>query len=273
MNLDEIQQVAIEAHRAAGRILRRHFRRLTRVDFKGHNTANLITVADRESEAAIVATIRRHFPGHAILAEESGASEPARGRAATRWLIDPLDGTTNFAHGFGIYSISIAVEHEGQVVLGSISNPQSGEFFLAKRGGGATLNGHPIHVSTTPSLDTSLVVTGFPYDSRQRADRYLGFWRAIMMRAHGLRRLGSAAIDMCYVAMGAFDAYYEESLHPWDWGAGALIVEEAGGRVSDYAGRPFEVNFKQCLASNGLVHDEMLAILGSLESGEQGSSA
>jgi myo-inositol-1(or 4)-monophosphatase len=262
LNLDSIEQVAREAHRIGGRILRRRFRRLTRFDIKGQNDANLITVADRESEDAIVATIHRRFPDHAILAEESGECRPHKQGASTRWIIDPLDGTTNYSHGFPIYSISIAVEHEGEVVLGSVSNPQQREFFFARRGEGATLNGRPIHVSSTPSLQTSLVVTGFPYDSRERADRYLGFWRAIMQRAHGLRRLGSAAIDMCYLAAGAFDAYYEESLNPWDWAAGALIVREAGGRVTDYADRPFEIHFTQCLASNGLVHREMLEILG-----------
>jgi len=262
MNPSQIEQVAIEAHRAAGRVLRRHFRRLTHIDFKGQNTADLITIADREAEAAIVQTIHRHFPDHAILAEESGESRPRQEGIGTRWIIDPLDGTTNYSHGLPIYSVSIAIEQEGRVVFGSVSNPQSGEMFVARRGGGATLNGRPIRVSSVASLDSSLMATGFPYDSRQRADRYLGFWRAIMMRAHGLRRLGTAAIDMCYVAAGIFDAYYEESLNPWDWAAGALIVEEAGGRVSDYAGRPFEIGFNQCLATNGLIHDEMLAILG-----------
>jgi len=161
-----------------------------------------------------------------------------------------------------IYSVSIAVEYEGRVDFGSVSNPHTGEMFVARRGGGATLNGRPIRVSSVASLDSSLIATGFPYDSRQRADRYLGQWRAIMMRAHGLRRLGTAAIDMCYVAAGIFDGYYEESLNPWDWAAGALIVEEAGGRVTDYTGRPFEVRFSQCLATNGLIHNEMLGILG-----------
>jgi len=262
INLDDIEKTATEAHRAGGRVLRRHFRRLARIDIKGRNTANLITVADRESEAAIMKTIRRHFADHGILAEESGENLSPEGRSPTRWIIDPLDGTTNYSHGLAFYSISIAVEHEGRVVLGTVSNPQTGEFFLAWRGGGATLNGRPIHVSSVSSLETSLVATGFPYDSRERATRYLAFWRAIMMRAHGLRRLGSATLDMCYVAAGIFDAYYEESLNPWDWAAGALIVEEAGGQVSDYEGRPFQLDFKQCLATNGQIHDEMLDILG-----------
>jgi len=262
IDLHEIERVAVEAHRAGGRVLRRHFRRLSRIEIKGRNTANLITIADRESEEAIMATIRRHFPDHSFLAEESGESRPPQDRSPTRWIIDPLDGTTNYSHGLAIYSISIAVEHEGEVVLGAVSNPQSGEFFLARRRGGATLNGRPIHVSSVPTLATSLVATGFPYDSRERADRYLGFWRAIMMRSHGLRRLGSASIDMCYVAAGIFEAYYEESLNPWDWAAADLIVREAGGRVTDYTGRPFEINAKECLATNSLVHGEMLEILG-----------
>ncbi|MCX8035584.1 MAG: inositol monophosphatase [Candidatus Sumerlaeia bacterium] len=261
LDFERIEQVAREAHRAGGRILRRHFRRLTTIEFKGRNDADLITVADRESEAAIMAIIRRAFPDHGILAEESGESRPHGSTSTTQWVIDPLDGTTNFAHGLAYYSISIGVVHEGRTVLGSVSCPQLGEFFFARRGGGATLNGRPIRVSTVPSLQRSLVVTGFPYDSRQRADRYLAQWRAVMMKAHGLRRLGSAAIDLCYVAAGIFDAYYEESLNPWDWAPGALIVEEAGGRVTDYAGRPFDPDMKQCLATNGYVHDEMLHVL------------
>ncbi|KPL08711.1 hypothetical protein AMJ85_08140 [candidate division BRC1 bacterium SM23_51] len=252
----------MEAHRAGGRILRRHFRRLARIDYKGDDDANLITVADHESEAAIMATIRERFPDHGFLAEESGESGPREGGAPTRWIIDPLDGTTNYSHGVPLYTISIAVEHEGEVVLGSVSNPQWGEFFVARRGGGATCNGRPVRVSSNGSLRTSLVATGLPYDRRERVDRYLGFWREIILRAHGLRRMGSAALDLCYVAAGIFDAYYEESLSPWDWAAGMLIVQEAGGRVTDFAGRPLQLHFKQCLASNGLVHEEMLEVLG-----------
>lgn len=265
MNLDEIERVAIEAHRAGGEVLRRYFRRLSRVDFKGQDYANLVTVADKESEQAILDVIRRYFPRHGILAEESGEGGPGGAEVTTRWIIDPLDGTTNYSHGLAIYSISIAVEHEGEVVFASVSNPESRELFTARRGGGAFRDGRAIRVSSNPSLRTSLVITGFPYDRRERADRYLAFWRAVMMRSHGLRRLGSAAIDMCYVAAGIFDAYYEESLNPWDWAAGALIVREAGGRVTDFHGRPFEIDFKQCLASNGLVHDEMLEILASAD--------
>jgi myo-inositol-1(or 4)-monophosphatase len=259
---DELEQAMLEAHKRGGQVLRRHFRRLGRIEFKGEDYANLITVADHESEEAIVATIRGHFPGHGILAEESGESAPRGDETATRWIIDPLDGTTNYSHGLPIYSISIAVEHEGEVLAASVSNPQTNELFVGRRGAGATRNGRLIRVSSNRALRNSLVVTGFPYDRRERADRYLAFWRAVMMRSHGLRRMGSAAIDMCYVAAGIFDAYYEESLNPWDWAAGTLIVREAGGRVTDYAGRPFEPHFKQCLASNGLVHEEMLALLG-----------
>jgi len=264
MNLDEIEETALEAHRRAGEILRRHFRRLDRVDFKGDDYANLITVADKASEDEILRAIRSRFPDHSFLAEESGESgaNGADGsHVSSRWIIDPLDGTTNYAHGLPIYSISIAFEHEGKVVFGSVSNPQWDEIYTARLGGGARLNGRPIRVTSNPTLRTGLVVTGFPYDRRERADRYLAFWRGVMMRSHGVRRLGSAALDMCLVASGVFDAYYEESLNPWDWAAGALIVHEAGGRVTDFEGRPFEIAFKQCLASNGLVHDEMLEIL------------
>jgi myo-inositol-1(or 4)-monophosphatase len=262
IDLDTIERVALEAHRQGGRVLRRYFRRLETIEHKGEDYANLITVADRKSEDTIMATIREHFPDHDILAEETGENEAAGDGPDIRWIIDPLDGTTNYSHGLPVYSISIAVEVEGEVLYGSVSNPQLKELFTARKGGGAFHNGKPIHVSSNDSLKTSLIITGFPYDRRERADRYLAFWRAIMMRSHGLRRMGSAALDMSYVAAGVFEAYYEESLNPWDWAAGDLIVREAGGRVTDFAGAPFQIDMNQCVASNGLVHDEMLAILG-----------
>jgi myo-inositol-1(or 4)-monophosphatase len=261
MDLDRIEQVALEAQREGGRVLRHHFRRLTHVGVKNEDFGNLITIADHESEAAILSVIREHFPDHAALAEESGASGQGADSAETRWIIDPLDGTTNYSHGLPIYSISIAVEHRGEVVLGSVFIPEFDELFLARRGGGATRNGEPIHVSANDTLKRSFLVTGFPYDRRDRADRYLGFWKAFMMTSQDIRRLGSAAVDLAYVAMGIFDGYYEESLNPWDWSAGALLVSEAGGRVTDYEGRPFRNSFSQCLASNGLIHEEMLKIL------------
>jgi len=261
MNLDSIEATALDAHRAGGEALLRHFRRIETIETKAEDYANLITIADRESEAAIIRTILAQFPEHGILAEESGKTDRIEGGAPTRWIIDPLDGTTNYAHGLPIYSISIAVEHEGAIVHGSVSIPPWDELFVARRGGGATRNGGPIHVSKNPTLQTCLMITGFPYDRRERADRYLGFWKGFMMRTHGVRRLGSAALDLCYVAAGVFDGYYEESLNPWDWAAGALLVREAGGVVTDYAGRPFEVHMKQCCASNGLIHGEMLGVL------------
>lgn len=266
VDFDKIETVARQAHEAGGCVLRRHFRRISRIDFKGQDYANLVTVADRESEDAIVAAIRDHFPEHGVLAEESGERGPNGKETPTRWIVDPLDGTTNYSHGLPLYTISIALEHEGDVVFGSISNPEWKELYIARKGGGATRNGRPVRVSTNPEFKTSLIITGFPYDRRERADRYLAHWRAVMMRSHGVRRMGSAAMDLCHVAAGIFEAYYEESLDPWDWAAGALIVREAGGTVTDYAGRPFDPYGKQCVASNGLLHDDMLAILtGAVE--------
>jgi len=253
---NEIEQVALRAARAAGRI---HLKRLSRITVnRKSNSIDLVTEADRESEAAIIELIHRAFPTHAILAEESGASAH---QSDHRWIIDPLDGTTNFAHGYPQFCVSIAYERRGRVEFGVVFDPLRKEFFIAQRGHGARLNGKPIRVSTMPSLGASLLSTGFPYDRREHVDFYLGFLADFVARAQGVRRNGSAALDLCYVACGRLDAFWEWKLHPWDTAAGALIVREAQGTVSDFRGATFDLFGEQTLASNGALHPEMVRVL------------
>lgn len=259
--MQEIHNVIDDCLKAAAQIQRKYFAKITESDVVTKSSAiDLRTVADTESEAAIVQRIQKAFPDHAILAEEGGAIE--RPEASVRWIIDPLDGTTNYSHGFPNFAISIAVEIEGRVELGAVYSPIVDERYEARRGAGATLNGRPIHVSTKEKLSDSLIVAGFPYDRHERMDRYIGFFRELMFRCHGVLRMGSAAMDLCRVASGQLEAYYEESLCSWDWAAGKLILEEASGRVTDYHGEDRCAERNQFCATNGLIHDEMLAILG-----------
>jgi len=258
MDLEMIKQVGIRAAYRAGRILNSHFGKITQVTKKG--AIDLVTKADIESEQTILETIRETFPSHAILAEESGES---RGAAATRWIIDPLDGTTNFSHNLGIYSVSIAFAENDQVVMGIVFNPHNGELFTAISGKGAQLNDQPICVSTADSLTDSLLVTGFPYNIRDGADLLMERFAKCLIASQGIRRLGSAALDLCYVACGRFDGFWENRLKPWDTAAGALITQEAGGRVTDYRDRPFQMDGDEVLATNGHIHQKMLALLQS----------
>ena len=257
----EIEHVLYAALDAAGAVLMCHYGAVERFDEK--SAIDLVTQADRESEAAIKALIRGHFPDHAIVAEESGAE----GAGRVRWVVDPLDGTTNFAHSFPVFAVSIAVECDGRTVAAGVENPFARERFVAFEGRGATLNGRRIRPSAAPALERSLVASGFPYDRRERADHYLAHWKAFLGRCHGVLRLGSAALALCSVACGRLDAFWEERLQPWDTAAGALIVAEAGGRVSTYAGGPFRPGDPTVLASNGLVHDECVALLGEIAAG------
>ncbi|MFO0661093.1 MAG: inositol monophosphatase family protein [Polyangiaceae bacterium] len=240
---------------AAGEVLMRHYGKLRDIEQKAD--INLVTVADREAEEVVKRIIRESFPDDSILAEESGAE--ARGEV--RWIIDPLDGTTNFAHSTPIFATSIAVEYKGEVVAAGVENPFYQERFLASKGEGATRNGSAIRVSSAPSLSKSLVATGFPYDRREHLDHLLGYWREFLQRAHGILRLGSASLDLCWVACGRYDGYWEERLYPWDTAAGSLIVTEAGGKMSNFHGEPFSHMNRQTLATNGRIHDECLAVL------------
>jgi myo-inositol-1(or 4)-monophosphatase len=254
--INEIERVALRAARAAGRI---HLKRLSRITInRKSNSIDLVTEADRESEAAVIDVIHRAFPTHAILAEESGASAH---QSDHRWIIDPLDGTTNFAHGYPQFCVSIAYEWRGRVQFGVVFDALKKECFVAHRGQGARLNGKPIRVSATPNLCSALLCTGFAYDRRERRRFYLCFWEELMMRTQGVRRTGSAALDLAYVAAGRTDGFWEFGLRAWDVAAGALIVEEARGRVTNMDGSELDLGGANIVATNSRVHDELVEVI------------
>ena len=234
MDLDQINRVGTAAAYGGGEILRKYFGNLSRVRKKGD--IDLVTEADLESERKIIASIRKVFPDHSILAEESGHSD---GMKDHQWIIDPLDGTTNFAHGFPIYAISIAFALKGEPIMGMVLNPASGEFFTATRGQGARLNAKSIRVSNIDRMIDSLLVTGFPYDTTDIFEDLMVRFTNCLKATQGIRRLGSAALDLCYVACGWIDGFWEQNLNPWDTAAGALIVSEAGGKVTDFKGQSY----------------------------------
>lgn len=255
--MEELERFARELAARAGRSLRERWPNPRVVGRK--SPVDLVTDADRASEELIVEAIARTFAGHDILAEES--IEKTLSGSEYCWIIDPLDGTTNWVHGCPHIAVSIAVAHRGRVGVGVVYDPLRDEMFHAASGKGAQMNGLPIRPSTTGTLDDALLATGFPYDCRERAAFYLAFVQRLMGVSRGLRRFGSAALDLCYVACGRFDGYWEWSLNPWDTAAGALIVEEAAGNVTDFAGRLHDLFGGQTLASNGLIHGEMVSIL------------
>ncbi|HEY7316146.1 MAG TPA: inositol monophosphatase family protein [Candidatus Binatia bacterium] len=248
--------VAWEAASLAGSLIRAQWQAPKIIDYK--DTIDLVTSVDRECERQIVDVLRRHFPTHSILAEEETDRVGTDHRH--RWIIDPLDGTTNFAHGYPQFSVSIALECDDEVILGLVYDPLRDECFKAVRGEGATLNGSSIQVSAVKELDKALLATGFPYDRREKADFYLGFFKDFMIRSQGIRRNGSAALDLCYVACGRIDGFWELKLRPWDTAAGSLIVTEAGGKLSDFSGGKFSIRSNETLASNGAIHGEMSEI-------------
>ena len=223
---------------------------------------DLVTEADLASERLIIDRVKTYYPRHSILAEESGATSPATPEAQDewRWIIDPLDGTTNYAHGYPCFCVSIGLEHLGKLELGVIYDPMRDELFTAERGEGAALNGRRIHISATNNLASALLCTGFPYDVRERGE-FARHFTNFIMNAQAVRRDGSAALDLSYVACGRFDGFWEEGLRPWDVAAAVLMIEEAGGRVTHYDGSPFDIYTAPILASNGLVHEQMMRVL------------
>jgi len=252
-NLNDIEIFA----RTAGSILRGGFGKKFQIDRKG--VIDLVTEMDRQSEIYLIEAIRDQFPSHQIITEESGVHD---GEAGQTWYIDPLDGTVNYAHGVPVFSVSIAYAKEGQVVLAGIFDPMQDEYYYAERGAGSWLNGDALHVSDKTTLDQSLLATGFPYDIRTNPKNNLDHYAALTLRSQGVRRMGSAAIDLAYVAAGRFDGFWEVRIHPWDIAAGSLIVEEAGGKVTDVHGGPeFLSPTPSILATNALIHQEMLAAL------------
>jgi myo-inositol-1(or 4)-monophosphatase len=253
----ELLEAATAFAREAGAVLREGYGRAHVADRKGR--IDLVTEFDRRSEALLLERIGARFPGHAVLAEESGAH--AVTGSDVRWLVDPLDGTTNFAHNYPFFAVSIGVEVAGRLVAGVVFDPVRDELFAAAEGHGAALNGRPIRVSNVEKVENGLLVTGFPYDVRENPAPHLELFGNFLVRAQALRRDGSAALNLCYLACGRFDGFWEGDLAPWDTAAGTVLVREAGGRVTHYAGEEFRVERRQILATNGRLHDEMMRII------------
>ena len=251
-------ETAVAAAGAGATVVRDSLGGPQRVDRKA--AVDLVTEVDLASEEAIRTVLGQRTPGSPILAEEQGGPVDA----ATRWIVDPLDGTTNFVHGFPAFAVSVGLQVDGRLEAGCIVDPLRGEVYDAVRGGGARLDGRPLRVSGVGKLSEALLLTGFPYDRRERAGTYLAFVQAFLERAQGVRRAGAAALDLCHIAAGRADGFWEFGLSAWDVAAGVLLVEEAGGRVSDMTGAPLDVQHPRLLATNGLVHDAMIDVLASL---------
>jgi len=251
--------VALEAALEAGKFLKYNLGKVKHIERKLGQETNLVTEIDKASEAMIIKKIKQHYPSHDILAEESGDHKV---KSEYRWVIDPLDGTTNYTHGLPIFSVSIGVEFNGSIVAGVIYDPNTDEMFTAEKGNGAYLNGKRIHVSSCDTLINSLLVTGFPYNVKDNPGKVVEHFVNLLMEGQGVRRLGSAAIDLAYVAAGRLDGFWEVFLNPWDKAAGILLVEEAGGTVSDFKNAPGSIYDKNTLATNGKIHQQMIAVLG-----------
>jgi myo-inositol-1(or 4)-monophosphatase len=256
-------QTAWEAAQSAGSLIRENWREPREIAYKG--AIDLVTSVDRDAERCIVNMLRKNYPEHSILAEEE--TDIAGNQDHYRWIIDPLDGTTNFAHGYPQICVSVALEHEHELLLGIVYDPLRRECFSAIRGQGAKLNGQAVRVSDTRELDQALLATGFPYDRRDNPDFYLNYFKAFMTRSQGIRRAGSAALDLCYVACGRLDGFWELKLRPWDTAAVSLIVKESGGRISDFSGNEFSIYGSETMASNGAIHAAMLDVMREIEQG------
>lgn len=251
--------IAIDAAKEAGKYLKQNLGKVRNIQQKEGSEKNLVTEIDKGSEAIIIDIIKKHFPNHDILAEESGTKY--KKTSDYRWVIDPLDGTTNYTHGFPVFCVSIGIEHKGELFAGVIYDPNFDELFTAERGKGAYLNGKRISVSKNDALKKSLLVTGFPYNITENPNNAVEHFVKFLMKAQAVRRMGSAAIDLAYVAAGRYEGFWEVALNPWDMAAGALLVLEAGGTMTDFSGKPFSIYNPEVLASNGIVHGEMLDVL------------
>lgn len=251
-----MKHTGLKAAKKSADVLLSHFGKISRIKKKG--AIDLVTIADTESEKVIIDTILKDFPNHSILAEESGQSN---NQSDYRWIIDPLDGTTNYAHGLGIYAVSIAFAIKDQIQVGIVYNPTSGELFSAVKGQGALLNDIPIKTSDAHMLSDCLLVTGFPYNFKKIFKPLMSRFKNCLNEAQGIRRLGSAALDLCFVACGRFDGFWEQNLNPWDTAAGTLILEESGGKVTDFSNNTFNVDMDEILATNGGVHEQLIALL------------
>ncbi len=254
-SVQKMEKTLVSALRAAGSIMAKNIRAVKQISKKG--AVDIVTQVDHACEKKIIGLIKKNFPNHSILAEESGSADGHE----YKWVIDPLDGTINFAHSFPMSTVSIAVEQQGEIILGGVYDPFRKELFLARKGQGATLNGKKIHVSDIDKLDRSLLCTGFPYDQRQHADDYLIYFKNFLINSQAVRRCGSAAMDLCNLACGRFDGFWEFKLNPWDTAAASLIVKEAGGTVTDFSGNPYSIYKPEILATNGKIYAEMLEVI------------
>ncbi len=253
LDLDYVRNVAVGAAYAGAAVLNHYFGKLISIQKKG--PSDLVTQADIESEAKIIEVLRYRFPDHDILAEESGFAPSVTSKGL--WIIDPLDGTTNFAHHLPFFSISIGFSINSEVMAGVVLNPVSGELFSAVKGKGATLNGRAIRVTAEKQISECLLVTGFPYNPDRNIKTLMRRFENCMRAARGIRRLGSAALDLCFVACGRFDGFWEENLKPWDTAAGTIIAREAGATITDFSGADYQLDMNEILATNGLIHKDM----------------
>jgi len=256
--MKEFIQAAEEACRIAGALQLEGLKREKQIEFKG--SINLVTDVDKACEKSIVEVLQGRFPEHDILAEEGSGR---RKNSEYKWIIDPLDGTTNYAHGYRLFCVSIALEHKGEIVVGAVYEPNRDEMFLAEKGGGARLNGDKISVSSVGELNHAMLATGFAYNVRETSNNNLDHFQKFLLKSQAIRRDGVAAIDLCYVAAGRYDGFWELNLFPWDVAAGYLMIQEAGGKVSDFRGKAFDVYSKEILASNTRLHREMQEIFGN----------
>ena len=256
--MEKYLDIAVEIASEAGALLAELSRQPREISYK--RKSDIVTDADRRSETMIIERIRRHFPDHAIVAEEGGGKETG---SEYCWYVDPLDGTTNFAHGFPVYCVTLALAYRDEVIAGVVFDPTRNELYAAERGAGATLNGGRIRVSQTSDLAESLLGTGFPPFASNH-DLNLQFFFKLTHLSHGIRRAGAAALDLCSVAVGRFEGFWELKLNPWDKAAGSLLVTEAGGRVTDLNGGPFSLHRDEIFASNGLIHEPMLEVFSGI---------
>jgi len=256
MEFDSIKRVGMSAALKGASVLRSYFGKVKNISKKG--AIDLVTEADMNSEKVIIETIKNVFPGHSILAEERGLNDQT---SKYQWIIDPLDGTTNYAHQVGLFAISIAFAMDQDSIFAIVLNPITEELFTATKGKGAMLNSRAIEVSTVDKVSESLLVTGFPYNFKSSFNPLMKRFSNCLSAAQGVRRLGSAALDLCYVACRRFDGFWEQNLQPWDTAAGVLIAREAGAIVTDFSNQHFTVDQKEILATNGKIHEELLEIL------------
>lgn len=254
--MTEFLKIAEQACRRSGEIQMAGLQKSREIDYKG--AINIVTDIDHACEKAIVQLIQGRFPDHDLVAEEGGGE---RKDSPYKWIVDPLDGTTNYAHGYPLFCTSVALEYKGEIVAGAVYEPNLDEMFLAEKNSGATLNGQRLQVSACKTLEQAMLCTGFAYNIRETANNNLNHFKNFLMTSQAVRRDGVAAADLCYVAAGRYDGFWELNLFPWDVAAGFLILQEAGGRVSNFSGKPFDVYQKEILATNGHLHEEMLKVL------------